>query len=184
MPITRICKQCHQPFTRELSKNGPYCSKPCSNRSRAVPEVPRFWSHVDKSGPCWLWTSATDRDGYGWFTRRNRKMVSAHRYMYELIYGPIPNGKQVCHHCDTPGCVTPAHLFLGSHNDNVADKVAKGRQVYGEYHPRSKLTDQAVREIRKALEQNVPMSTLAATYSVSPAAIWNVDKGKNWRHVS
>lgn len=83
-----------------------------------------FWSRVDKSGDCWLWTGARDGKGYG---RLGNKVAS--RLSWELSHGPIPRGKLVCHKCDNPPCVRPDHLFLGSPADNFYDMVAKGRGV-------------------------------------------------------
>lgn len=87
---------------------------------------------VDAKSGCWLWqASCTDR-GYGFFTmypkqkgRTNAEL--AHRASWILHVGEIPDGKLVCHHCDTPSCVNPGHLFVGSSQDNNDDMMAKGR---------------------------------------------------------
>lgn len=86
----------------------------------------RFWSHVDKGDGCWLWTAHRSEQGYGVFSLagKNRR---AHRISYALHHGPIPAGQMVCHRCDTPACVRPGHLFLGTGRDNAADCIAKGR---------------------------------------------------------
>lgn len=84
-------------------------------------------SAVSESG-CWLWTGATKPNGYGnmgW----NGKTIMAHRAAWLAFHGPIPEGMNVCHHCDTPACVNPGHLFLGSQRENIADMDAKGRRV-------------------------------------------------------
>jgi hypothetical protein len=93
----------------------------------------RFWSKVATAGPddCWPWTAATTPKGYGrWTYREGGKNchTTAHRKAWELANGPIPAGFQVLHRCDNPPCCNPAHLWLGTHRDNMADKVAKGRQ--------------------------------------------------------
>jgi hypothetical protein len=92
----------------------------------------RFWSKVDKTpghgpnGDCWAW-KGTMMGLYGAFAVSG-KNTGAHRFSYALANGPIASSKLfVCHRCDNPTCVNPAHLFLGEHQDNVADKVAKGR---------------------------------------------------------
>ena len=93
----------------------------------------RFWAKVDKTGDCWLWTASVFREryGYGKFqageNRANTRVVYAHRYSWELVNGPVPDGLFVCHHCDNPPCVNPAHLFVGTHQDNVDDMMSKGR---------------------------------------------------------
>lgn len=86
----------------------------------------RFWSHVDKSGECWIWTASRVPWGYG-KTVRNREETYAHRYSWEMAYGPIPDGMLVMHSCDNPPCVNPSHLLLGTPKDNMDDMRAKGR---------------------------------------------------------
>ncbi len=98
----------------------------------------RFWSYVDKSEGCWLWKGAVSKGGYAYLSdgSKLKHRVRAHRFSWELHFGPIPADKEVCHNCDAdypPGdityrrCVRPDHLFLGTHQENMADMVAKGR---------------------------------------------------------
>lgn len=89
-----------------------------------------FWSKVAKTDACWLWTGRQFWDGYGAFDRRIdgvKKIFKAHRQSYELSVGAIPDGLHVLHRCDVRLCVRPDHLFLGTNDDNVADRTAKGR---------------------------------------------------------
>ena len=90
----------------------------------------RFWPKVRKTSECWVWTGKR-RSGYGRFLIKGRA-VSAHRVAWELAYGPIPHGKEVCHRCDNPPCVRPDHLFLGDRRANMADAGSKGRMPHGE----------------------------------------------------
>lgn len=95
----------------------------------------RFWEKVDKSGDCWLWTAhVAGSNGYGQFAITHIRMTMAHRFSYELHYGAIPDGLKVLHSCDTPRCVRPDHLFLGTNADNTADMFAKGRAATGDRH--------------------------------------------------
>lgn len=92
-------------------------------------EVQRFWSKVDKSGgadACWLWTASRVTSGYGCFGIK-RRLHGAHRIAWVLANVAIPGALHVCHRCDNPACCNPAHLFLGTREDNMRDKVAKGR---------------------------------------------------------
>lgn len=86
----------------------------------------RFWEKVDKSGDCWLWTASKLPFGYGRFFCETDH-IYAHRFSYILHYGNIPEGLIICHHCDTPACVNPAHLFAGTYKDNAVDREQKGR---------------------------------------------------------
>lgn len=93
-----------------------------------------FWSRIKRTGEswesCWEWQGKRLPRGYGRLSRYGEQ-VYAHRYAYEVTWGPIPEGLHVCHSCDNPACVNPHHLWLGTASDNMRDCVAKGRQVSG-----------------------------------------------------
>lgn len=76
---------------------------------------------------CWLWLGATNPLGYGMIDRNRYTEQLAHRYFFKVHRGDIPSGMFVCHRCDTPSCVNPDHLFLGTHEANMKDMVTKGR---------------------------------------------------------
>lgn len=90
----------------------------------------RFWAKVNKTDGCWLWTGSTRWFGHGALHVNGRRTLT-HRYSWTLANGPIPDGQSVLHRCDTPACVRPDHLFLGTQTDNVADMVQKNRQARG-----------------------------------------------------
>lgn len=107
----------------------------------------RFWRKVGKTDDCWYWIAAKSPKGYGNLWNGNR-VEHAHRVAYKLFIGPIPDGLFVCHTCDEPSCVNPAHLFLGTNEDNQRDASRKGRTAAGTKHPNSKLTSEQVIEMR------------------------------------
>lgn len=143
-----------------------------------------FWTLTERSTGCWLWTAALTTHGYGRMQRHNRPVYS-HRYAYELAKGPIPDGLEVRHTCDTPRCINPDHLVLGTHADNMRDAVERGRNFVpaGALHPRAKLTEANVREIRAERARGVDGLILARRFGVSPATIYRAATGRNWRAV-
>jgi len=140
---------------------------------------------------CWLWTGRQDGNGYGSAVVGN-KTFGAHKLSHILFKGQVPAGLVVCHTCDVPLCVNPAHLFLGTHSDNMLDAFRKGRlkpptergtpnPVRGEAHHKSKLTIEQVREIRASTKSN---SELAREYGVDRTSIRAIKTGKSWKHES
>lgn len=111
-------------------------------------------------------------------------MEYAHRFSWQMRYGKIPQGLDVCHHCDNPPCVNPAHLFLGTKTANMQDMVNKGRVQRGERHYKAILTTQKVRTIRKMLRQGIKNKAIAQVMDIRPAAVSEIKHGKRWRHVS
>lgn len=134
---------------------------------------------------CWLWMRGMTACGYGSLAvaRMGIRENRANRLAWMAAHGRIPKGMHVLHRCDTRACVNPDHLFLGSNRDNVADRVAKGRSdgAKGIGHGMSKLTDEAVREIRAS---DKPSSELARQFGVHRMTIRRVRYGRSWLHVS
>ncbi len=93
-----------------------------------TPFEQRFWAKVEKSDDCWVWIGSRSSSGYGRISNENGRQEQANRVAWRLANGPIPDGFDVCHHCDNPPCVRPDHLWLGTPRDNGLDMVAKGRQ--------------------------------------------------------
>lgn len=172
-------------------------------------DIKRFWSKVDKDRSqtfyngtrCWEWTEGQHKNGgYGavWIGNKGRR---AHCVSYEIAYGDITSEKPfVLHHCDNPLCVNPQHLFLGTHQDNMADKVSKGRQAHGETHGaythpesrrigesngRAKLTKENVVEIRGRYGRfgkgGETLKQLAKEFDVTFALIAKIVKKELWK---
>jgi hypothetical protein len=131
---------------------------------------------------CWLWLGDKTKAGYGARTLgagRTRRRFYAHRLSYELHKGSIPAGTLVCHQCDTPACVNPDHLFLGTRLDNTTDRDRKGRVRHGETHPIAKLTLSQVRIIRA--DKIRSGRQWALLLGVSRSAITAMRRGETWR---
>lgn len=159
-------------------------SRMAKHRCKPIPLEERFWPKVDVRGldDCWEWRGSKDGCGYG-MIKADKVTRRAHRVSWRLHNGPIPKGMQVLHHCDNPGCMNPAHLFLGSNMDNVQDKVQKGRQARGnKLVSNSKLTIRQVREI-KSLSKVLPGVVLSKEYKVCASTISLIKKGKIWKWI-
>lgn len=151
----------------------------------APAEVERFWSLVERGDPgsCWLWRGHRNPGGYGVHKLGGRR-VAAHRVAYRITRGVIGD-LLVMHECDTPSCVNPDHLRLGSFTDNNRDREAKGRRrpPRGEQHWKSKLTQADVAEIRRRWATGAwKQRDLAAQFGISQAQVWRVIHGESWRH--
>lgn len=173
-------EHCHQARCGKCGKLCRHGGSLASHFNNCGPEAlaRRFWSKVIKREGCWGWTGDTRWDGYGRF-RYLRKAVFAHRVSYELHHGPIPAGMGVMHSCDTPECVNPAHLSLGSHDDNMLDKRLKGRC-------QSKVTPAQVREMKEAFKTSYHGQNrdLGAKYGISSAQVSSIRTGKRWTHIN
>jgi endonuclease YncB( thermonuclease family) len=145
----------------------------------------RFWSKVQKTdGPndCWLWQGARHDKGYGHF-RLHGRVEKAARVAWALTRGSIPDGVFVCHCCDNPPCVRPDHLFLGTDDENRADRQSKERQARGERAGRVRLTADAVREIRR-IGRSLSGALLASRFGVGKSTIAAVLRRESWRHLA
>jgi hypothetical protein len=162
--------------------------------ARAAAQPPldqRFWSKVSIQGPkeCWPWVAAfrSNRPGYQygafWLNGRHHP---APRVALMLSGVSVPDTMEVCHRCDNPQCVNPAHLFIGTGQENMDDKVAKGRQVKGGRVHTAKLTSEQVAEIRaaKPAGQRAPNglpALLAKKYGVTKQYLCEIWSEKSWR---
>lgn len=140
----------------------------------------RFWEKVNKGSEdtCWEWQASTRRDGYGQFRFRGT-MWAAHRVAYLLEVEEPDN--HVLHTCDNKRCVNPAHLYEGSHSDNMQDFHDRQRgevNHQGERNPNAKLTDADVREIRRRSQSGETYSSIADDYDVTSHHIGKLVRGE------
>lgn len=113
----------------------------------------------------------------GWVRgTKKQRFDGAHRVSYRAFVGDIPPGSHVCHHCDIRECVNPSHLFLGTFVENMRDKVAKGRQAWGERNS-SKLREQDVLAIRAATGT---IASIAALFGLAPSNVHRIRARKAW----
>lgn len=131
---------------------------------------------AENEDPCWLWDGAVGSDDYGKF-RSGNSMSSAHRYAYELFKGPIPEDLCVLHRCDTPLCVNPTHLFLGTKADNSADMMRKERHQ----HSARKLSREQVRDLKRQLRDGVPKTELARRFDICRSTVQDIASGDAWK---
>lgn len=147
--------------------------------------VEKFFERIGcpNENGCMEWNGTVNDNGRPRF-KLGGKYRDGSRLAYELQYGPIPAGMNVCHTCDNGLCCNPEHLFLGTTQDNVADRVAKGRSAAGETHGCVKLTEDIVRQILACDYSAYGSKARAAkAYGISQSTLGRIVAGKNWRHV-
>lgn len=150
----------------------------------------RFSAKVDTSaGPnaCWPWIASRGTGGYGQIFQAGRP-IGAHRVAYELHAGrAVPPGLFVLHRCDNRPCCNPAHLFLGTQADNIADMDRKGRgrrpSVRGERAGLAKLTDEQVMELRALYAAGARQVDLAARFGVRQSTVSSIVRRATWSHI-
>ncbi len=160
----------------------------------------KFWAKVRRFvGPnaCWLWTGGiAKKTGYGKLKYRG-KFKHAHQVAFTLSKGPISAGKIVCHTCDVPLCCRPKHLYAGTHKNNTADMLSRGRAGFqqgpvdygdrkGTANPNTVLTEKRVRRIRrlnKRDNKHYSFAALARKFGVGESTISAVVHRRSWRHI-
>lgn len=147
----------------------------------------RFWAHVSigESGECWEWNAHRNIKGYGLFAdftpQYGGKTQGAHRWAWIFTRGEIGGGLFVCHKCDNPGCVNPAHLFLGTNSDNQLDSYRKGRRRHlaGARASNARLTPFQVSIIRR-VGDSVPSRQLGEVFGVGKSQILRIRRNESW----
>lgn len=190
------CKGCDEPvlhldmcekhYRRNHLYNSPFASAP-SGSTKGVTAFERFRRFFEVGGvdECWLWKSGVDKDGYGRFKGEIRGTVYLRAHRFSWAYHNqknVPSDVLVCHSCDTPGCVNPKHLWLGSHADNHADMDSKGHRPSqaGELAHMAKLTEE---QVRKILADSRHYAQIAADYGVATPTINSIKNRESWSHL-
>ncbi len=183
------CQHCQKTETilacRAIRKK--FCSHVCSELASCVDAEERFFSYIGhgsitKTG-CIVWLGSKNENGYGKI-KVNDRLILTHRFSYEILVGPIPDGLDLCHTCDNPPCLNPTHLFPGTRQQNMDDAVSKGRIAHGERHGNSKLTEDDIREIRKRhAVGDVSFVSLGKQFAISGPATYKIVKRIHWPHV-
>lgn len=202
----QVCKTCGGSF-RPRARDTHYCTRECYlNRPTDITGA-RIWSRVlETDKGCWEWQGARDSKGYGRVSYLGRPQTVS-RVAWELVNGPIPDGMEVCHTCDNPPCINPAHLWIGTRSDNQRDSVNKKRNraathperyqrgkdsfsakyperlARGEKHGNARLKTQDVHEIRQRYANGESVSSLARAYNINWSTVDRVVKRKWWKHV-
>jgi len=130
---------------------------------------------VDAEMGCWLWQGAIGSDGYG-RVRRRGVTYSAHRFAYALFKGPIPDELCVMHRCDTPACVNPTHLVLGTKADNSRDMLRKGRDGA----PVPKLSLEQALEVRAMLTRGATKAAVCERFGICRSTVQDIEAGASW----
>lgn len=158
-------------------------------------DLERFMSHVTKTESCWEWTAAKNEKGYG-VVGVGGRTYKAHRWLYAITIGSIPESLCLLHSCDNPSCVNPAHLVLGTRADNNKDMCDKGRHATvedytkegcyprGENHHAARLTANMVAQLREDRSVGMSYSKLSSKYGISSGHCHRIVNNKAWRHTN
>lgn len=199
------CQTCAKPHRvnawRLRHGRGRFCSKGCADRAKAhgIPSPGAFMASTHIEGDCWVWSGPRFTDfGYG-RVRVNGREIHAHRCAHELFIGPIPDGLEVLHKCDNPPCVNPAHLYSGTQQQNMDDKVRRGRAATadrngkrtcpekvqrGADHWKARLSEESVRAIRTRRAAGETLAMLGHEFGISKTHVSRLARGVGWKHVA
>lgn len=184
------CLHCGNPVKKTSTTT---CSKRCSNfikwkrkrgniRDYLINKIINY-SSKDHSTGCWNWNKGKSDRGYAEISINARK-ERANRISYQVFIDEVPPHLFVCHTCDNPGCVNPDHLYLGTHQDNVDDKLDRDRQPRGEEIKLAKLTEKDILKIRALWKEGfMSQESIAREFGVCQTTISRVILRQTWTHV-
>jgi hypothetical protein len=198
--LIKLCQHCGRPLVAPRARSR-FCGTWCSGQFQLKPlgppteaeahrirdaEIARFMKFVspEPMSGCWLWTGSLNAGGYGQFMPSHcRKPVLANRQALEFWRGPLAPGFFACHRCDNRPCVNPDHLFAGTHRENTADAVSKGRYARGSRAGAAKLTEPDVVLIRRRCAGGEMQRSVAADFGVDPSIVSMIMSRHIWAHV-
>lgn len=143
-----------------------------------------IFSRTTVTETCWIYKDKSSNlyNGYGRI-RFNKKSIAVHRFIYETFYGPIDKNLVCCHKCDVRNCINPAHIFIGTREENQKDMRDKGRAAKGSRNGYSKLTEEDIPKIRHLYNDGLTQKEIGKMYGVSQTVLGKVVRGITWRHV-
>lgn len=174
--IPRICGNCSVKFSVRASRvaigRGLFCSRKCQHDGWRKTAQQRFLSRlVQKNNGCIEYMLDPNEKWYPQVATEDSKRESAHRYAWRIAGGVIPEGLFILHQCDNPRCCNVEHLFIGTHQDNMADKVSKGRQAVREKNGRGKLTREQALHAISLRDQGMTYKKIGSIFGVTGEAI-------------
>lgn len=189
----RRCKACRRKRLAFVKEN------PSAPRESRAPKRFGIWDRlqrhrlVDHNG-CWNWTAFRDKQGYGRISNvqipgTTKRQFGVHRLVAHLVHGLDLNDRSqyACHHCDNPACFNPAHLFVGTAKENIADCKRKGRELHARGEDNGgggKLTEDDVREIRQLRHSGMLQREIASRFGIDQTMVSMVELRKEWAHVA
>lgn len=174
---------CDMHYTRLRRHNDPAAIMNADRELSSAARLERYGWTVTASG-CWNFNGPT-RNGYGQLSIRGNRSAIASRVAYEAWNGPIGEGMFVCHRCDNPTCINPAHLFLGTHEENMDDCKSKKRHAFGERQGGSILTEEQAVQVREMYATGAyTQKDLGDMFGVCQTAISATTRRVNWKYVA
>lgn len=168
---------CVNHWRMNVKHGSPVAKRPLSAINRGLGDEQRFWKSVHKTAGCWHWIAGRDYDGYGIFAGEiaGIKFRRAHKFSYTLATGEIvPPSMVLMHTCDNPPCVNPDHLIPGTHAQNTADMVRKGRHHAGQKVRITKIAKLSEDAVRAILRDGRPYLKIAADHGIHPQSVYAI----------
>lgn len=142
-----------------------------------------FEKYVIIKDGCWDWKGCIEKNGYARLSCRDIKVRHAHTASYLIHIGKVPEGFQVNHLCHNRKCSNPLHLYIGTQQDNMRDKILANRQAKGSKNGNSKLTEYDVKKIKQMLKNGEKIKNVSDIFNVSTTQIRNINDLSQWKHI-